>query len=380
MAVQVTCIDTAEGFQVLREEWGSLVETAAKASVFTTWEWQHVWWRHYGAGRPLRLLVAREEGRLLGLLPLYFQPVTPLAGLTVWLMRLIGTGGDTSPDYLEPPLMPGREGEVARALVEAALTLPGWDVLAWTDLEPEGPVGVAASQALRASRLPNRRGTSARISFVPLPSSWDGYLEGLSRDRRYTIRSTRRKFEREPGARFFVWDDPARLDAAIDCLIELHHQRWQARSTEHAFASATYNSFHRAVMHACHERGWLRLYAMERAGETIAMYYCYSFRDTVYYFQGGFDPRYENLRPGLCLMGYAIEHAISEGHGVFDMLRGEYEYKKQWARGTRETCYMIAYRRTAPAFLYWIRRSLLPEARRLARRMVSSGARTGSHG
>lgn len=373
MAIVVTCIETADGFRALREEWDGLVHAATAASIFTTWEWQYLWWQHYGAGQPLRLLVAREDGRLLGLLPLYVRRVTPMPGVSVRLLRLVGTGADTSPDYLEPPLAPGREEETARALVDVALDLAGWDVLVWSDLESEGALLGAVQEALRWRGLRARRGTSARISFVPLPASWETYLQTLSRDRRYTIRNTRRKFEREPGARFFVWDDAGRLDEAVDRLIELHHKRWETRGTEHSFASPSYNDFHRAVMRACHERGWLRLYVMERAGHPIAMYYCYRFRGTVYYFQGGFEPEYEKLRPGLCLMGYAIEHAIGEGQQVFDMLRGEYDYKKQWARDVRETVYTMAYRRTAPAFVYWLRRSLLPEAKRLARRMVSTG-------
>ncbi|BAU47911.1 cellulose biosynthesis protein [Sulfurifustis variabilis] len=369
--MQVACIDTDDGFRALREEWDALVQAAAAASIFTTWEWQYLWWRHYGGGQKLRLLVARAGGRLVGVFPLYVQRVTPLAGVGAGLLRLIGTGGDTSPDYLEPPLAPGHEADAARVLVDAALAIEGWDVLAWSDLEPDGAIDRAAMAALRERGLPARRGTSARISYVPLPASWDAYLESQSRDRRYTIRNTRRKFEREPGARFLVWDG-ASLDDAFDRLTALHHKRWQTRGTSHSFDSSTYNDFHRAVMRACRERDWLRLYSLEREGEIIAMYYCYRFRGTVYYFQGGFDPQYEKLRPGLCLMGYALEHAIGEGQRVFDMLRGEYDYKKQWARETRETCFTIAYRRTAPAFVYWLRRSLLPEAKRLAQRMVST--------
>lgn len=61
------------------------------------------------------------------------------------------------------------------------------------------------------------------------------------------------------------------------------------------------------------------------------MYYCYAWRGTTLPFQSGFDPQYEKLSPGLTLMGFAIEQAIREGQTCFDMLRGEYDYKKRWA-------------------------------------------------
>jgi CelD/BcsL family acetyltransferase involved in cellulose biosynthesis len=193
-----------------------------------------------------------------------------------------------------------------------------------------------------------------------LPESWEAYLQAQHRDRRYTLRQTRRRVEAQPGARLFLWNDPARLDRAIDRLVALHHLRWQGRDEEHAFSTPEYVAFHREVMHACQNRGWLRLYCLEIGGEIVAMFYFYRFRDGVYYFQGGFDPALSKLRPGLVLMGYAIEHAIGEGNRVFDMLRGEYDYKTQWAKERRQTYFHRAYRWSPAALAYRLRHELLP--------------------
>jgi CelD/BcsL family acetyltransferase involved in cellulose biosynthesis len=307
----------------------------------------------------------RSGNELIAVLPLYVQRQRVLGPIGISLLRPVGTGGDTSPDYLGPLIAADYEKE---AEIELARFLSsetsGWDVLRLSDLNSTTTFETAIAKACEPRGWRVRRGVSAAISYVSLPKSWDDYLNSLSRERRYTIRNTRRKFEALPESRFFVMSDSALLDQAIDRLIELHHRRWEEKDEPHAFSSPRYVAFHRELMHACLEKTWLRMYCLELAGEIIAIYYCYRFRDTVYYFQGGFDPARSKLRPGLVLMGYAIEHALNEGNTVFDMLRGEYEYKTQWAKEVRETRLLEAQRATLTTFAHRLRHEQLPLLKR----------------
>lgn len=362
--LQVSVVRDLDGFAALRPAWQGLLERARIASVFLSWEWLHAWWRHYGEGHALRLLVARAGEQVVGILPVYLERSRVLRIVPVRTLRFVGTGGDTSPDDLDALLDPAHEDTAARALAEYALRrLGGWDVLLLTDMAKDSAFRLALARCTRRASA----GVSARISYLVLPPSWEAYLEAQHRDRRYTLRQTRRRIEAQPGARLFLWDDPARLDEAVERLAQLHRLRWQERDEGHAFSTPQYVAFHREVMHACQARDWLRLYCLEIGGAIVAMYYFYRFRDGVYYFQGGFDPAFARLRPGLVLMGYAIQHAIEEGNRVFDMLRGEYDYKTQWAKERRETYFHKAYRASPAAFAFRLRRDWLPGLKRWLR-------------
>ena len=371
--MQVAIVDMLQAFEALRERWNALAEAATHASIFSTWMWQWYWWRHYGGAHALRILVVEDAGELVGLVPLYIQRVSPFPGLPVGMLRFMGTGGDTSPDDLDALIRPGYEAQVAPLLAHHLVhKLGGWDIAHVTDMHADSEFRAALRTAFGQARLEMEESVSARIAYASLPQTWDEYLAAMHRDRRYTVRNTRRKFEGQPGARFFLWDDAATMDAAVDRLIALHHLRWQRKGEEHAFSSPEYMHFHRDVIRACHQQGHLRMYCMEADGAVMAMYYCYRFRDAVYYFQGGFDQHYERLRPGLCLMGYAIEHAITEGNRVFDMLRGDYDYKRQWAKETRETHQVLAYQCTARALAFRMRYSHMPRIKRGIKQAVSS--------
>jgi CelD/BcsL family acetyltransferase involved in cellulose biosynthesis len=347
-------------FAALAPEWNRLHEQAAAASVFNSWIWQYHWWQVYGGEQPLRVLVALERGAMIGILTVYIQTQSAL-GLPVRLLRFVGTGGDTGPDDLGPVLAPGREASAAAALANALLRVAQADVYLFTDIDPDSVFAEALSGAAAGAGLAVMSGPGQRISFIDLAASWDAFLKALPSKRRSGIRCARAKLlATHPQARFFVWDDPARLDDAIERLAALHRKRWQAAGSSHSFATGQYMDFHRGLMRSLMRRGWLRLYCLEIGGELRAINYCFRLRNRVFCMQAGFDPDFAGVAPGAVLLGHAIEHAIGEGNEVFDFLRGEHMYKNQLANGTRESRYVSAFRPNARAWAYRLRRIHLP--------------------
>ncbi len=358
----VRVIQSDAEFASLANEWEALQKDARSTSVFQTFDWQSLWWKTYGPGRLLRLLLATEGERLVGILPLYIQTV-PTMRFSVRILRPIGIGADTSPDDLGPVLAASCEERVAQALARAVIQLPGWDVLQLSDMLPDCPFMAAIRAEIGRQGLPLLTGRSERIAYLDLPSTWEGWLEKLSRDRRWRIRSLRKKLYAAHPTRFLVWSDPNTLDAVIDRLVFLHNKRWNAVGEVHGFATPEYVEFHRAVMHACLRHDRLRLYCLEVAGQIVAMYYFYQFRNRVYLMQSGFDPDFSKLKPGQVLLHHIVEHAIGEGRSVLDFLRGDHRYKDELATGERETVYVTAFRWTRGALAHHARRIVMPAVR-----------------
>ncbi|MFN2645875.1 MAG: GNAT family N-acetyltransferase [Burkholderiales bacterium] len=357
--ISVQFLSSADEFARLAPDWNRLHEQAAAASVFNSWVWQYQWWQVYGAGQPLRILVALEHGETVGVLALYIQTVRIL-GVPVRLLRFVGAGADTHPDDLGPLLAPGREDVVARKLAQATLRLSDADVILLTDIDPQSGFPRALEQAADEARRPRISGVSERIAYIDLPENWSQFLQSLSSDRRTRLKGARRKALAAGKVRFFVWQDAGRLDEAIDRLAELHQRRWRDAGGSESFASREYIEFHRSIMKATLPRGWLKLYCLEVDDELAAITYCYRFRNRVYLMQAGFDPERARLNPGKVLLGYAVEHAIGEGNEIFDFLRGEHRYKDQLASAYRSTLCVRIFRNSIAAFAYRLRRIWLP--------------------
>jgi CelD/BcsL family acetyltransferase involved in cellulose biosynthesis len=353
------------GLDLLAWEWESLHQQAATASIFNSWTWQREWWRAYGRGRSLRVLVARRHNELVGILPLYIQS-TRLMGIPIRVAHLLGTGGDTYPDDLGPLLVKGLELPVAAALAGAALDMDGVDVLRLADMDSRSHVVSALQLGAEQVQRHAQFELSQQIRYIELPRTWNHYLASVSGHRRASIRKVRRRLSAS-GARFYLWNDIGNIDEAVEQLARLHRMRWEAsyrRST--AFCSAEYMQIHRAVIASTLKRGWLRMYCLEISGRLVAMLYAYRFRNSIFAMQAGFDPDYARHRVGYGLLGYAIEHAISEGNERFDFLRGEHSYKEQLATGTRTTVSLTVLRRGIRPAVYQLCRMALPWSGRAA--------------
>jgi CelD/BcsL family acetyltransferase involved in cellulose biosynthesis len=371
--LEVEVLTTSAAFAALAPDWNRLHAEAKAASVFNSWMWLYEWWRTYGDGRRLRLLVARQRTVLVGVLPLYLER-TRILGLPLHVLRLVGIGGDTRPDDLGPVLARGAEPQAAAVLARAALRLAGADLWIFNDIDRTS--GFPAALEAAASELGRRvlAGRPTRIALAELPRSWPQFLQSLGRDARWRLRRSRRKLAEQHRARFFVWDDALRLDAAVDRLAELHRARWAAAGGgSRAFASPAYLGFHRSIIRSCFSRGWLRLYCLEVDGEIGAMNYCYRFRNRIYLMQSGFDPKLGRLGVGKVLLGYAIEHAIGEGGEAFDFLRGEHRYKEELATRHRESANLAVLGATPAAFAYYLRRIWLPLLKARLQRRAPSG-------
>lgn len=362
-SLEVSVIDSREGFDRLRAAWDECLERSATASIFVTGDWMYHWWVHYGAGRSLRLFVARRGDRVVGLLPLYVRRERTLGTLHSRVLRFVGTGDDTSPDYLGPIVEAEGEKNTLSSLCRAVMADRSWDTLNLSDLRAESTFAHALQEAGREAGTPARRYCGGAIRVARLPSTWDGYLKRLRRNQRHNVRRARTRLEEEHGGRFFRWEDGSTLDRAIDRLAELHRLRWNGRAAECSFSSDRYLGFHREVMHACHSRGRLRLNCLAFDGRLAAVNYAYAYRGEVSLFQTGFDPERGALRPGYALLAWSIEQAISEGMRVFDFLKGEHSYKKTWAQDRRSMCVIRANRRTAAGRLEALRREHLPRLR-----------------
>jgi CelD/BcsL family acetyltransferase involved in cellulose biosynthesis len=374
MKINIQVIDTTEGLKALQDDWDKLLGHAEYASVFSSWEWQYHWWKHYGKHHALRILVVRNENKVVGILPVYIQSVTFFRFLPLSILRLVGTGGDTSPDYICSLLEPEFELVANSALSEFILhKLSAWDVLDFTDMPRNlGLVKVLTDMCDRDG-LSYDSSSNTTIPIIRLPATWEEYLSSRHKDYRYEVRKSRRKASEVFTVNFHVWESYDRLDEVIDRLISLHKLRWQQSSKQStAFASPEYIAFHRDAIKTCFNRDWIRLYCLTFDTKIVAIYYCYRFRNEVLHFQSGFDPAFEDYAPGHVLMGYAVEHAINEGNKVFDLLKGQHPYKKKWANDSRQTCGLSVYRANLRGRAYEVRTKHLPALKKAAKSALRS--------
>jgi CelD/BcsL family acetyltransferase involved in cellulose biosynthesis len=323
-----------DGFAALRDEWNDLLRRSRFDTIFLTWEWQTIWWRFVGANRgPLYLLAARQDGRTVGILPLYLTEELDSRALQV-------IGCIEVADYLDLIVEVGQEDSVYGAFIAwlAGPEAPRWDVL---DLCNQPAASLAYIQL---PALATAAGWKAEVfqedvcPIVSLPGDggqqgyedgWEHYLAGLDKKERHEIRRKIRRVERElPDHRFYVVGHSDDLAAAVDRFIALHRLSSKAKD---AFMTDEMVAFFRALATAVAAQGWLKLFFLEAEGQPAASYFCFDYRNEILVYNSGFDPQaYPQFSFGWVLMAKILQYAIAEGRSRVDFLQGDEDYKHRF--------------------------------------------------
>lgn len=294
----------------LEADWWDLWHRSA-AGPFQSPAWLLPWRACFTEGRDV-LVLLRDGGRLVGLLPLF-----ELSG------RLLPWGAGTT-DYLDGIFDPALRPDQLGALLDTVAAGAGLPVDLF-QLPPGSPLLAMPAPA-------GWRDESAESEPCPgisLPAE-------LPRNMAQNLRYYRRRAERA-GHLEMTCTGHERIEE----LLRLHAARWRERGEAGVLADPRVADFQRRAASRLDAAGLLRLVRVALDGRTIAMLLGIAAKGRFHYYLGGFDPGLSALGPGTLAIGHAVETASAEGLRHFDFLRGRESYKYRWGavdRPTRARC------------------------------------------
>lgn len=332
-----TRVPLADALALGPELWDRLLARSGTGSPFLTWAWH----RACADAVPpeqvdlCQALVLRgATGDVDAVFPFRVQrdgywgiPVTELG----WPFGDLGC-----PDHLDILATPEADLDALAGAIQQ---------LSWVAIRL-GNVAEAASNVERLCAACERRGWSVRrrplgrCLYLELPDSWEAYLSSLSSHARHAIRRKERKLSREHDVVLTDYGQE-RLEAGLHHLQRLHTLRWSGGGS---FRDPAMQSLHRRFAAALADRGELWLATLDLDGVPAAAWYGFSLGDTVYHYQSGRDPRWEQARVGSVLMGLIIRRAIERGYRKLDFLRGEEPYKMEWTQTARRCSEVVVFR------------------------------------
>ncbi|OLB80774.1 MAG: hypothetical protein AUI15_41080 [Actinobacteria bacterium 13_2_20CM_2_66_6] len=333
----VVCLSLTDTLAQEATAWEELREHSPAASPFMSRAWHQAW---AGSAPPGELhasygILARgAAGAVDAILPVAVRNVVLRRQRVAALTWAIGDVG--CPDHLDVLATPAANLD---AMVPVLRSLP-WDVLILDNLTAGETNATRLAAALAQSGCAVRWEPRWRCPYVELPRRWEDYLASLSANRRQAVRRRERALER--GHVITVVDHAAAgLDEGWRRLVDLHGRRWSGAG---AFRDPRVERLHRSFARELAGRGQLWLSTLEVNGEPAAAWYGFSDRDTVYFYQSGRDPRWEDWSVGAVLMAKMVRRAIEGGYRRLDLLRGDEGYKSQWAAAHRVTTELVAFR------------------------------------
>jgi CelD/BcsL family acetyltransferase involved in cellulose biosynthesis len=309
-----------ESLGALAPAWDELVAVAPLPSPFL-----RSWWLENTASPGSTFLLILSGEQLLGGLA-----VDRNVRLGVECVRLMSSG-DLGPDHLDLVAAPGSEAVVEAALSEWFVR-PGGRII-----ELEGIVEGARLEAVVAPMRGRRWVGSSTAPWVELKGDFEQYRSSLPSRLRNSVARTSSRLNRL-GVRYHVAESEESEDA-IEWLHRLHTASWGPHST----FLPSFPRFAAAASIGI-ARGELAIHQLVAGDEVIATQAWFEVGDRASFYQSGRNSTDDQWRgAGNVLHALVAERAFEVGFKELDFLRGNEQYKLEWAdRSRTQVTYLAA--------------------------------------
>jgi CelD/BcsL family acetyltransferase involved in cellulose biosynthesis len=322
--------------ETLATEWNGLLEGSVTQVPFLRYEYLRTWWETRGGGEwpeaELAVIIARQEGRLVGVAPLF------AAKNRDGDHALLVLGSIEISDYLDLIVRPSELTEFLSGLLDflghsgpAGLSVPApeaeskpWQVLDWQNFLENSPTLPILKSEVEMRGWTFVQEQTYHAPSIPLAGDFEAYLSGIDKKQRHEIRrKMRRAAESDRAVRWYFVSDSADLAAEVEAFLAM-----MAEEPEKAkFLTETMRQQMQLSCRAAFENGWLQLAFLEVDGQKAAGYLNFDYLNHIWVYNSGLDRRFLDLSPGWVLLGYLLQWANENKRAEFDFMRGSEEYK-----------------------------------------------------
>jgi CelD/BcsL family acetyltransferase involved in cellulose biosynthesis len=346
--LKVEILKGKAGLEAVAADWEQLVGDPFTAA-FSKPAWYLAWLDAFEQ-REIAMVTAREEGRLVGILPLarfrtdarglYFTEVAPMA----------------RGDYQPPVVNPEYAAEALPAMLDAAVAHFGRrGVFWWPHVPATDPSLDLLRSYFKARNMPfvEDREVAPRLrlngaDFAAAEKMW-------SSSHRVDVRRQRKRLaEKGPVS---LWQ-PSTLEEAEPVLSEffrVHDEKWLAQGFPGMFQEPHQQRHFRAILKQLWGKGLY--FTTVRCGDVDVSYGVAFFSGGwVQWFRPSYRSEFHNYSPSKIHIGLIVEEACRNNWQGVDFLLGEEGYKKAWSNETLEVVgFHAGFSEWAPSYFWFTR-------------------------
>jgi CelD/BcsL family acetyltransferase involved in cellulose biosynthesis len=342
--VEVIEVNDIEELSQYRMVWNALFPGTPNATFFHTFDWLETYWRHFGRGQKLRVLIVYAAGEPIGILPLCVRKEAyrlnnvrvltyPLDNWTTWY----------------GPIGPNPASTMMAAMQHIRQTPRDWDMLELRWVADEDTAAGKSARALRIAGMFSAKSEYQWTSLVDLTSGWDAYLASKSHQLRRLYRSKVRDLFDTGRAEYIRHRPQPAAEGDGDPRRDLYEQcesvaRFSWQSTVDNGNTITHErvrDYFRDAHAAASRIGMSDMHVLALDGEPAAFLYGYQYAGHVTALRTGFNAANDN-GIGSALMLQVIRDSCQRGDRVIDLGPGERESKRR-LRTRTESTYRLTY-------------------------------------
>ncbi len=325
--IEVNDIESLAGHKLA---WDALLPETPRASLFHTYDWFACWYKHFGAGVRLRVLVVRAAGQTIGIVPLIVTTERHRLGservltfpLDNWGMWYGPIGRNTAATW-------------TLAAKYIANSRRNWDSARLRWLDDSGRT--RCQSALRMAGLTSQQSNYQQSSVIELPASWEDYLASLDRKVRHEVRRTLRRFDENPSIEYVRHrPEPARDGDGdprwdlFDACHDIAARGWQSHVADgNTLCHPEYREFYRDAHATAARLGMVDVNVITNCNRPVAFYYNYHYQGQLFGLRMGMDRERGPSGAGRAAVLMMLRDSFARGDNRVELGIGERRYKSE---------------------------------------------------
>lgn len=327
--------------------WNALTAGSPTSSIFQTYQWMSSWEKIFKGKHQPWYVCAKDASGITGVGPLMMTR----NALGRRVLRFLG---DERADYCDF-LSRGDSGEALRGVFEKIFSVSDqWD-------------------AIELNSIPSRSSTISHVEDICHRSGYyllqrnlyrspvviiKGHKDEVSKMLHKAALRRRQNYFQRTGVLTFKTLTGQDVLPYLDRFFEQHIGRWANTPTPSLFLDERNRDFYRELAITMSDRKWLVLSVVEFDGQPLAMHYGFNRNGRFLWYKPSFDSVHAKHSPGLVLLKYLMEYAITHECDEFDFTIGDEPFKSRFANQVRTTVQLLIYKDSLSYAVAWSRQKL----------------------
>jgi len=343
-ATTVRVVTEPEEFESLAGAWDGIAEECgSQRSIYLTHEWLSAWWKHFGSGNRLNILLAEKQGRLIGIVPLMVTEYK-LGPVKVRFLETIGAANCNYVGLIPPG---NREEAVNALLAHLGAEMERGGSFLKLSFVPDDSVFLhilRSRDSLPANNLAFCERFKTLAPYLVLPETRNDSGLPLNKKMQQRLRRELLLLQEEHNFEFRIYTGES-LDDDMEIFFDLHQARWQSVNLRGIFHEPGMREFYRDIARRFMERKWLHFSSLRLDGEAGSVIFGFVYGRKFYVATTARDPRWSDYSLGHLHYKFLIKEAIENDLREFDFLQGNEIYKYYWTKSARKYIEVTAVRK-----------------------------------
>lgn len=344
----IDVIRDLNGLASLRDSWNQAVEASIFDSVFQTHEWFYSWAKVFSTPENMYVVVAYEDGKLVGVMPLKIERICSPVGTWTVLRSMTNTH-----TYKYSIIVSKERGvEVLDEMFKYINKDVPWTLMQ-LDHIPASTLCVPMLACLKGRGFFNIRVNIGMASpYVSMEGSWDSYFAGRDKRVRKNWQNFERRADREGSSRIVSICGGDGLEEDVHAAFEIERSSWKGVAGSAIAMSEAVSGFYLELARRMSQIGRFQLNFLSFNDEKIAFDYCLPYKDHYNVLKTGYNPSFSKNSPGRVLHIKVVRDLYDKGaFKVYDLLGSSDPWKKEWTDLAEPLVQVWLYNRRSDAMI-----------------------------